>query len=83
MKYSAPTKLGPQTEANSQSVTIAGDQIVPVDEKNPQVVEVLRLMLIELRVMNSLLTDGLLPGKMSQSIDAMRNDEDFSLDLNG
>lgn len=45
--------------------------------------EVLRQMLIELRIMNSLLMDGLLAGKFSQNLDTLRADEDITLSLVG
>jgi len=74
---------GRGTDANVHSILTDMMGRVQTQESNPQIVEVLRAILIEMRVTNSLLMDGLLPGKLSESVDNRRIDEDIYLNLNG
>lgn len=75
--------LGQTTTAKSIPVALPSDKASSVSEYSPQMLEVLRGILIEQRIHNSLLMDGLFPGKLSQSIDFLREDESISLNLNG
>jgi len=65
------------------AVPVKANNRLPSQELNPQILEVLRLVLIEMRINNQLLNDGLLPGRANQNLDLLRNDEDFLLQLNG
>ncbi len=67
------------------SGSISQAAIWTTQESGPQMTEVLRQVLIELRVLNGMMQEGLFPGRSlgNTTLDSLRNDEDISINLVG